>query len=160
MTLQETAEKSMDIRKIYHALEKEIHGKEWTSEEDALAFLTDAALIGRLVMAKEGRWPSSEESMLPSKIGECVQWLAVLAEENGLSVADCVETFLKEKEEFLKQEQMGKRTDTHGFYSDAEKLCKVLGKLSQTVKQDKTHGPDKQKNPSGYSAYTSHSWYT
>lgn len=70
MTLQETAEKSMDIRKIYHALEKEIHGKEWTSEEDALAFLTDAALIGRLVMAKEGRWPSSEESMLPSKIGE------------------------------------------------------------------------------------------
>lgn len=67
MTLQETAEKSMDIRKIYHALEKEMHGKEWTSEEDALAFLTDAALIGRLVMAKEGRWPSSEESMLPSK---------------------------------------------------------------------------------------------
>ena len=30
MTLQATAEKSMDIRKIYHALEKEIHGKEWT----------------------------------------------------------------------------------------------------------------------------------
>ncbi len=55
-------------------------------------------------MAKEGRWPSSEESMLPSKIGECVWWLAVLAEENGLSLADCVETFLKEKEEFLKQE--------------------------------------------------------
>ena len=51
MTLQETAEKSMDIRKIYHELEKEIHGKEWTSEEDALAFLTAAALIGRLVMA-------------------------------------------------------------------------------------------------------------
>lgn len=104
MTLQETAEKTMDIRKIYHELEKEIHGKEWTSEEDALAFLTDAALIGRLVMAKEGRWPSSEGSMLPSKIGECVWWLAVLAEENGLSFADCVETFLKEKEEFLKQE--------------------------------------------------------
>ncbi len=104
MTLQETAEKSMDIRKIYHALEEEIHGKEWTSEEDALAFLTDAALTGRLVMAKEGRWPSSEESMLPSKIGECVWWLAVLAEGNGLSFADCVETFLKEKEEFLKQE--------------------------------------------------------
>lgn len=81
-----------------------MHGKEWTSEEDALAFLTDAALIGRLVMAKEGRWPSREESMLPSKIGECVWWLAVLAEENGLSLADCVETFLKEKEEFLKQE--------------------------------------------------------
>ena len=63
MTLQETAEKTMDRRKLYHELEKEIHGKEWSSEEDALAFLTDAALIGRLVMAKEGRWPSSEGSM-------------------------------------------------------------------------------------------------
>lgn len=38
---------------------------------------------------------------------------------------------------------MGKRTDMHGFYSDAKKLCKVLGKLSQAMKQDKTHGPDK-----------------
>lgn len=104
LSLQEIADKSMEIRRIYHLLEKGIHGKEWSSEEDALAFLTDAALIGRLVMAKEGRWPSSEESMLPSKIGECVWWLAVLAEENGLSFADCVETFLKEKEEFLKQE--------------------------------------------------------
>ncbi len=122
MTLQETAEKSMKIRNIYHRLEKEIHGKEWNTEEDALAFLTDAALVGRLIMAKEGRWPSSEESLLPSKIGECVWWLAVLAEENGLSFADCVETCLKEKEEFLKQESMGKRNDTHGFYSDAGKL--------------------------------------
>lgn len=104
LSLQEIADKSMEIRRINHSLEKGIHGKEWSSEEDALAFLTDAALIGRLVMAKEGRWPSSEESMLPSKIGECVWWLAVLAEENGLSFADCVETFLKEKEEFLKQE--------------------------------------------------------
>lgn len=31
MTLQETTEKSMDIRKIYHALEKEMHGKEWNT---------------------------------------------------------------------------------------------------------------------------------
>lgn len=38
---------------------------------------------------------------------------------------------------------MGKKNDTYGFYSDEGKLCKVLGKLSQTVKQDKIHGPDK-----------------
>ena len=104
LSLQETADKSMEIRRIYHTLEKEIHGKEWNSEEDALAFLTDAALVGRQIMVKEGRWPSSEESMIPDKIGECVWWLAILAEENGLSFADCVEKFLKEKEEFLKGE--------------------------------------------------------
>ena len=37
---------------------------------------------------------------------------------------------------------MRKRTDMHGFYSDKEKLCKVLVKLSQTVKQDKTHSSE------------------
>jgi hypothetical protein len=47
LSLQETADKSMEIRCIYHSLEKGIHGKEWSSEEDALAFLTDAALVGR-----------------------------------------------------------------------------------------------------------------
>jgi len=32
----------MEIRKKYHALERQIHEQEWTTEEDALAFLTDA----------------------------------------------------------------------------------------------------------------------
>ena len=86
LSLQETADKSMEIRRIYHTLEKEIHGKEWNSEEDALAFLTDAALVGRQIMVKEGRWPSSEESMIPDKIGECVWWLAILA-DMGASLA-------------------------------------------------------------------------
>ena len=67
MTLQETAEKSMDIRKIYHALEKEIHGKEWTSEEDALAFLTDAALIGRLSWPKKAAGPAAKNPCFPPK---------------------------------------------------------------------------------------------
>ena len=59
----------MDIRKQYHALERQIHKKEWSTEEDALAFLTDAGLVGRQIMAKEGRWPSGDEEMLPAKIG-------------------------------------------------------------------------------------------
>lgn len=75
--------RSMDIRKQYHALERQIHEKEWSTEEDALAFLTDAGLVGRRIMAKEGRWPSDDEEMLPAKIGECVWWLAVLAERSG-----------------------------------------------------------------------------
>ena len=59
----------MEIRKKYHALERQIHEQEWTTEEDALAFLTDAGLVGRQVMAKEGRWPSDNEDILPAKIG-------------------------------------------------------------------------------------------
>ncbi|KXA69597.1 MULTISPECIES: hypothetical protein [Megasphaera] len=42
MDLQEVTNMSMEIRKKYHALERQIHEQEWTTEEDALAFLTDA----------------------------------------------------------------------------------------------------------------------
>ncbi|MBB3153613.1 hypothetical protein FHS16_003688 [Paenibacillus endophyticus] len=37
------------------------HGTEWTVEEDALAFLTDAGLAGRLTMPQQGRWQTSGE---------------------------------------------------------------------------------------------------
>ena len=72
MDLQEVTKMSMEIRKQYHALERQLHEQEWTTEEDALAFLTDAGLVGRQVMAKEGRWPSDNEDILPAKIGDCV----------------------------------------------------------------------------------------
>lgn len=39
--------RSIAIRKKYHELEIQHHGSEWTVEEDALAFLTDAGLVGR-----------------------------------------------------------------------------------------------------------------
>ena len=45
------------IRARYHALEQRHHGSVWTVEEDALAFLTDAGLVGRLTMAQQQRWP-------------------------------------------------------------------------------------------------------
>jgi len=39
MKLSEVVERSVQIRKLYHQLEKQYHEKEWTVEEDALAFL-------------------------------------------------------------------------------------------------------------------------
>jgi len=42
--------RSLALREKYHSLEIEHHGSEWTVEEDALAFLTDAALVGRNIM--------------------------------------------------------------------------------------------------------------
>lgn len=83
MDLKEISERSAAIRAAYHALERKYHGSEWSVEEDALAFLTDAGLVGRLTMSHEGRWPSDEEGKLPSKIGECVWWLAVLTDRTG-----------------------------------------------------------------------------
>lgn len=97
MNLKDVSTRSEEIRNRYHDLEQEIHGSIWSVEEDALAFLTDAGLVGRLVMDHQGRWPSENKDMLPSKIGECVWWLAVLAERMGLSFEECVEHFLTER---------------------------------------------------------------
>ena len=101
MTLSDVNKHSQEIRHRYHELEKQIHGSTWSVEEDALAFLTDAGLVGRLVMDNQGRWPSEDKEMLPSKIGECVWWLAVLADRMGLDFSDCVESFLNERLEHL-----------------------------------------------------------
>ena len=57
----------------------------------------DAALVGRLAMAHEGRWPSTDEDALPSKIGECVWWLAVIAEHTGIDFEESVASFLDGK---------------------------------------------------------------
>lgn len=102
MDLNEVSERSAAIRSAYHALEREYHSSEWSIEEDALAFLTDASLAGRLTMSHEGRWPSDSEDKLPAKIGECVWWLAVLADRMGLDFSDCVTKFLEDTEQALK----------------------------------------------------------
>lgn len=102
MDLKEVNLLSKEIRNKHFELEKEIHGSVWSVEEDALAFLTDAGLVGRLTMDNQGRWPSTDKELLPSKIGECVWWLAILAERMDLSFEECVETFLTERLKNLK----------------------------------------------------------
>ena len=57
MDIKQVMERSKKIRAAYHQLEKQHHGSEWTVEEDALAFLTDAGLVGRHTMSQQGRWP-------------------------------------------------------------------------------------------------------
>ena len=101
MDFEEVTERSCALRRRYHELERELHGSEWSVEEDALAFLTDAGIVGRRAMDHEGRWPSAEADRLPAKIGECVWWLAVLAERMDLDFEDCVDGFLAEREEAL-----------------------------------------------------------
>ena len=59
MNFSEAVERSIQLRKVYHRLERQYHEKEWTVEEDALAFLTDAGLVGRLTMSQQGRWPTN-----------------------------------------------------------------------------------------------------
>lgn len=103
MNFSEVIERSVEIRKLYHNLEQKYHGKEWTVEEDALAFLTDAGLVGRLTMSKQGRWPTNGETEpeLEHKLGECIWWLIILAERMDIDISEAVEKFLSKTEKHL-----------------------------------------------------------
>ncbi|MGG6310042.1 MazG-like protein [Paenibacillus macerans] len=103
MKFSEAVERSLRIRQLYHQLERRYHEQEWTVEEDALAFLTDAGLVGRLTMSQQGRWPvpGETESELEHKLGECVWWLIILAERLDMDVGRAVEQFLTKTENLL-----------------------------------------------------------
>lgn len=103
INFSEAIERSIQLRKVYHKLEQQYHEKEWTVEEDALAFLTDAGLIGRLTMSQQGRWPTNGEttSELEHKIGECMWWLITLAERMNIDSGKALEKFLTKTEKKL-----------------------------------------------------------
>jgi len=105
VNLSDAVIRSQKIRELYHELELKYHGSEWTVEEDALAFLTDAGLVGRLTMSQQGRWPKGDETVpeLKHKIGECIWWLIILAERMDIDVHEALESFLTKTEKLLEK---------------------------------------------------------
>lgn len=101
----EIINRSKMIRARYHELESEYHGSEWSVEEDALAFLTDAGLVGRLTMSQQGRWPKGGDTKaeLSGKLGECMWWLIILAERMDIDINVALEGFLDKTERLLKK---------------------------------------------------------
>ncbi|MFC0320136.1 MULTISPECIES: MazG-like protein [Olivibacter] len=91
----EIIRRSMKIRQEYHELELQHHGSKWTVEEDALAYLTDAGLVGRNIMSEQQRWPKAgSKDELEHKLGENIWWLIVLAERSGIDIKDAINNFL------------------------------------------------------------------
>jgi len=102
INFDEIIRRSLELRKKYHQLEVQHHGSEWTAEEDALAYLTDAALVGRDVMSQQQRWPKADsESELKHKLGENIWWLIVLADRSGIDISEAVEVFLEKTEKLF-----------------------------------------------------------
>lgn len=103
LNIKDVQERSKNIRKAYHELEKQHHGSEWTVEEDALAFLTDAGLVGRLTMSQQGRWPKGGEANaeLEHKLGECIWWITVLAQRMDIDIEEATQKFLSKTEKLL-----------------------------------------------------------
>ena len=103
MEIKELVKRSIKIRTWYNQLELQHHGSEWTVEEDALAFLTDAGLVGRHTMSQQERWPAKNTNTeLEHKLGECIWWLTVLADRMNIDIEDAVEKFITKTEKLLK----------------------------------------------------------
>lgn len=99
---EQLKQRSLQIRERYHELERTHHGSEWTVEEDALAFLTDAGLLGRLIMSQQGRWPKANtEEELKHKLGESIWWLTILAQRMNIDIEEAIQTFLAKTEKLL-----------------------------------------------------------
>lgn len=103
MNFDKIVERSIAIRESYHKLEKQYHGEKWSIEEDALAFLTDAGLVGRLTMSQQGRWPkeNNTETELEHKLSECIWWLIVLAKRMDIDIDEALDRFLSKLEKQL-----------------------------------------------------------
>lgn len=100
--LKKIIERSLEIRSKYHELELIHHGGKWTVEEDALAFLTDAGLVGRNVMSQQQRWPKANtETELEHKLGETIWWLIVLADRMEIDIEEAIGKFLSKTERQL-----------------------------------------------------------
>lgn len=95
--------RSLEIRKKYHQLEVLHHGSEWSAEEDALAFLTDAGLVGRNIMSQQQRWPkANSQSELEHKLAESIWWLIVLAKRTDIDIKEAMDNFLSKTEKLVK----------------------------------------------------------
>ena len=100
--MDEIIKRSLEIRKKYHELEIQHHGSEWTVEEDALAFLTDAGLVGRNIMSQQQRWPKKGvQEELEHKLGESIWWLIVLANRTDMDIKEAMANFLLKTEKLL-----------------------------------------------------------
>lgn len=92
-------ERSLEIRKKYHELELQQNGKEWTLEQDSLAYLSDAGLVGRNVMSHEKTWSKKDSAEeLEHKLGENIWWLIVLADRTGIDIKEALDKFLNKTE--------------------------------------------------------------
>ena len=106
-------ERSLELRKKYHELERIHHGNEWTIEEDALAFLTDAALVGRNTMSQQQRWPKNgTDKELAHKLGESIWWIIVLAERMNIDIKEALDKFLTETEKQMFGSQRSYKIDS------------------------------------------------
>ena len=77
---------------------KKTTGKSWTIEQDTLAYMTDAAAIGREVMADKNIFAEEvfDKKTLGNKLAQNIWWLAVIAKHADIDLEKELQQYLNQ----------------------------------------------------------------
>ena len=89
-SLDNAAERAMEIRALYEKLELQLNGRVWSLHELMIGFSNDVGTVGRLILAKDGTWDidGDVDAELRHKLSESLWWVMVISERLGIDISD------------------------------------------------------------------------
>lgn len=81
---------ALNVRALYETLEQRFNGRTWSLHELMIGFSNDVGHIGRLLLARDGTWPTEGDvdASLEHKLAESIWWTFVLADKLGIDLDD------------------------------------------------------------------------
>ncbi|MFJ9034552.1 hypothetical protein ACIRQP_40150 [Streptomyces sp. NPDC102274] len=97
--------RALEVRAQYERIEQRVLGRTWTLPELALGFTSDAAYVGRLVLAAERTWgiDGDVDAELRHKLAESLWWVFVLAERLDIDMPQAYEVTMDRIGDGLRQ---------------------------------------------------------
>ena len=105
MEFNEVSERAIEIRELYHKLEKENYGRSWTREEIMEGFVSDVGDLMKLVMAKAGmRNEENVDEKIAHELADCLWCVLVLSNKYGVNIEKEFMNTMDELENRIKKE--------------------------------------------------------
>ena len=87
MEFQTVIDRAMQVRRKYEAMEEQLYGSPWTSEEIMLGFAGDVGDLAKLITAENGKRniPNSREK-LEHELADCLWSVIVLSKAHDVDI--------------------------------------------------------------------------
>jgi NTP pyrophosphatase (non-canonical NTP hydrolase) len=88
MELQDAVDEANRVRTAFEAFERRAYGREWTLSDLVAGLATDVGDLARLVAAKQGIRPATEDldQQLAHEVADCLWSVFVIASKVGVDV--------------------------------------------------------------------------
>lgn len=80
----------------FHEFEKRANGREWTLEQEALAYITEASAVGREIMAQDRILPEEvyDKNELGMKLAQNIAWIFAIAKHTDIDLVQELDQLL------------------------------------------------------------------